>query len=167
MREKIGTFDAFEQTMEQISGNGGLLASGDSGNPMAIGWGTIGIIWRKPIFVVLVRPSRFTFTLLEDCGEFTVNVPDASLAEQVAICGSKSGRDIDKIRECGFTLEDCESISVPYLKECPIHYECRVVHKNDLSNAALDEEIVQSHYAAGDFHRVYYGEILGVYRQTD
>lgn len=166
MRKKIGTFEAAQETMDQIGGGGALLVSGDSGNPMTIGWGTIGIIWSRPLFVVLVRPSRFTFGLMEECGEFSVNVPDESLADQVEICGSKSGRDVDKIRECGFTLGKSGSISVPFLKECPIHYECRIVHKNDVSNANLADEIVRTHYGAGDFHRVYYGEILGVFRET-
>jgi len=166
MRRKIGTFDAVQETMDQIGGNGALLVSGRQGNPMTIGWGTMGIIWRMPVFVVLVRPSRFTFGLMEDCGEFTVNVPTGALADQVAVCGSRSGRDIDKIRECGFTLGKAEAVSVPFLEECPVHYECRVIHRNDVSNANLDAEIVRSHYPSGDFHRVYFGEVLGVFREA-
>ena len=90
MREEIGIFEGFKNTIEQISKNGLLLVAGEKGNPMTIGWGTIGIIWGKPVFMVLVRPSRYTFELMEKSGEFSVNVPLHSLNKEVAICGSKS-----------------------------------------------------------------------------
>jgi flavin reductase (DIM6/NTAB) family NADH-FMN oxidoreductase RutF len=165
MREEIGTYDAYSETVKKLGDGGLLLASGETGNPMTIGWGTIGIIWGRPMFVVLVRPSRYTFGLLEDCGEFVVDVPTQDLKKEVALCGSKSGRDIDKIEECGFTLEKSRNVAVPYIKQCPVHYECRVVHKNSVINADLAPEIVQQSYPSGDFHRVYYGQILGVYRE--
>jgi len=166
MREEIGTYDAYGETMEQLRAGGLLLVSGKQGNPMTIGWGTVGVIWSRPIFVVLVRPSRYTFGFIEECGEFSVNVPTDGLKREVALCGSKSGRDVDKIEQCKFTLETGISISVPHIKECPIHYECRVVHKNNVINADLAQEIVQQSYPSGDFHRVYYGQIQGVYRET-
>jgi flavin reductase (DIM6/NTAB) family NADH-FMN oxidoreductase RutF len=131
---------------------------------MAIGWGTAGIIWGLPIFIVLVRPTRFTFGLMEESREFTVNVPTEALEKQVDLCGTKSGRDMDKVKACGFKMEKGHEISIPYIAECPIHYECRVVHKNDVINAELDGKILNKSYPEGNLHRVYYGEILGVYR---
>ena len=164
MRNKIGVFDAISETIKQLNECGLLLVSGKQGNPMAIGWGTIGIIWAKPVFIVLVRPSRYTFKLIEKCNEFSVNVPTENLKDQVMICGSKSGRDIDKIKECNFTLEKGHIISVPFIKECPIHYECRTIHKNKVLNEKLTNEIVKEYYPAVDFHTIYYGEIVGVYK---
>jgi flavin reductase (DIM6/NTAB) family NADH-FMN oxidoreductase RutF len=165
MREKVASFDAFEQTMEQMEKQGLLLVSGEKGNPMAIGWGTVGIIWGKPMFIVLVRPSRYSFHFMESTQEFTVNVLPDSYGEKVAFCGSKSGRDINKIEACGFTLEKGILINVPFIGEAFLHYECRTVHKNNVINADLDMSIVNEYYPEGDFHRVYFGEILGVYRQ--
>ena len=167
MRQKVGVFDCFQETMDKIGSGGALLVAGEKGNPMTIGWGTAGIIWGKPIFIVLVRPSRYTFGLMEQLDEFTVNVPTGDLKKQVAYCGSKSGRDVDKVAECGFTMEKSTDIAVPYIEQCPIHYECRTVHKSNVINATLDPDIVSSSYPAGDFHSVYYGEILGVYREQD
>ena len=54
-----------------------------------------------------------------------------------------------------------ERVSVPYIEECPIHYECRTIHRNNVLNPELAPEIVKEYYPAGDFHRLYYGEILG------
>ena len=166
MRKEIGTYDAYGETVKTLGEGGLLLASGEKGNPMTIGWGTVGRIWGRPMFVVLVRPSRFTFGLIEDCGEFVVDVPTNDLKKEVALCGSKSGRDLDKIKECNFTLEKGNTVSVPYIKECAVHYECKVVHKSNVINADLVPEIVQQFYPGGDFHRVYYGQILGVYRES-
>ena len=165
MRKKIGTHDAMGETIPNLSDGGLLLVSGVGGNPMTIGWGTIGQIWGRPVFLVLVRPSRHSFSLLESLPEYTVCVPGPDLKKAVAVCGSRSGRDIDKVKECGLSLTRSETIGVPYVEECRIHYECRVIHKSNVVNADLSPEIVAKSYPAGDFHRVYYGEILGVYRE--
>ena len=165
MREQIDTYDALGETLDGLHNGGLLLVTGAGGNPMVIGWGTVGQIWGRSVFVVLVRPSRYSFSLIEALPEFTVNVPAADHGKALAVCGSKSGRDTDKIAMCGFSLGSSESVSVPYISECPVHYECRVIHKSNVVNADLDQGIIPEYYASGDFHRVYYGEILGVYRE--
>ncbi len=165
MRQPIGTYDALGETLAAIENGGLLLVSGKQGNPMTIGWATAGRIWGRPVLTVLVRPSRFSFPLMEDLSEFTVNVPAGDQGKVLAICGSKSGRDLDKLEACGLTTGTSETVSVPYLQECPVHYECRVIHKSNVVNADLEPGITAEYYAAGDFHRVYYGEILGVYRE--
>jgi flavin reductase (DIM6/NTAB) family NADH-FMN oxidoreductase RutF len=132
---------------------------------MTIGWASAGRIWGRPVLLVLVRPSRYSFGLLEAHGEFTVNLPGTDLQRAVAICGSKSGRDVDKIRECGLTLGKSTNIEVPHIVECPVHYECRVIHKSNVVNADLAPDIVAASYPEGDFHRVYYGEIMGVFEE--
>ena len=165
MRRKIGFFDAFSETMEQLGKNGCILVVGEQGNPMAIGWGTVGIVWGRPVFIVLVRPSRYSFGLIENCSQFSVNVPTESLKKEVTLCGTKSGRDIDKVKRCNFTLEKGKIISVPYIKECSIHYECKIIHKNNVINAALNRDIAEEYYPKSDLHTVYFGEIVGVYRE--
>ena len=165
MRKEIDVFDMQIETIIQFGKNGLLLVSGEKANPMTIGWGTIGIIWGKPVFTVLVRPSRYTFGLIEECNEFTVNVPSDELKKQVAICGTKSGRDLDKIKKCNFTITKGKNVSVHYINECYIHYECKVIHKNNVINAELNKNIVKKYYSTGDYHTIYYGEILGVYKE--
>jgi len=165
MRKRIGIYDAVGETMAGLGDGGLFLGTGTQGNPMTIGWATIGLVWGRPVMTVLVRPSRYSFSLLEALPEFTVNVPAADHGKALAICGSKSGRDMDKIATCGFSLGSSESISVPYIRECPVHYECRVILKSNVVNADLDPDIIPEYYASGDFHRVYYGEILGLYRE--
>ncbi|MAG13447.1 MAG: flavin reductase [Spirochaetales bacterium] len=164
MRKKIGTYDAMRETLDRLGKEGLLLATGKQANPMTIGWGTIGRIWGRRVFIVLVRPTRYSFSLLEALPEFSVNVPTDDLRKTVAFCGSKSGRDVDKISEYNLGLIPGESISVPTIQECSIQYECKVIHKSNVINGDLDPAIVAGSYAGGDFHRVYYGEILNVYQ---
>ncbi len=165
MRRKTGDFDLIERTVKQLGKDGLLLVAGKLGNPMTIGWGNIGIIWGRPVFLVLVRPSRFTFGLMEETDEFTVNVPTDSQKKEVLLCGTMSGRDTDKIEKCAFTLAKSATVSVPHIRECPIHYECRTIHKNNVINAQLNREIVAGSYKAGDYHTIYFGQILGVYQE--
>lgn len=166
MLTKIGTYEAIPESFEGLENGGLLLMTGKKGNPMTIGWGTIGIIWGRPVFVVLVRPTRYSFGLLEKMPEYTVNVPSPELRKAVAICGSKSGRDMDKMSECNLTAAKSEQVAAPSIAECTVHYECRVIHKSNVINADLLPEIVAATYPEGDFHRVYYGQILGVYKHT-
>jgi flavin reductase (DIM6/NTAB) family NADH-FMN oxidoreductase RutF len=165
MRKEVGIFDHFVLTMDKLKDGGLLLVSGTIGNPMTIGWGTIGIVWRQPMFMVLVRPSRYSFQLMEEGGAFTVNVPQAGLKEQVTFCGTHSGRDINKAEQCGFTLQQGYTGVIPFIKECSLHYECKIVHKNKIRQDNLLPEIQKQFYADGDYHTLYYGKILGVYKE--
>ncbi|MFB3883709.1 MAG: flavin reductase family protein [Thermodesulfobacteriota bacterium] len=139
-----------------------LVSQGKEGFPnvMAIGWGTIGIIWKRPIFIVLVRPSRYTYKFIEEAGEFTVNVVPPQLKEVVQFCGTVSGRDYNKFKEKQLTAIPSTKVKTPILKEAMIHFECRVVNKNDLTPSGLAKAMIPDLYPKGDFHRVYFGEIL-------
>jgi flavin reductase (DIM6/NTAB) family NADH-FMN oxidoreductase RutF len=165
MRERIDNFAAHKETMAALGGSGCLLVTGEQGNPMTIGWGMMGIVWGKPVFSVLVRPSRYSYGLLSSCPQFSVNVPGGELKKALAVCGSKSGRDTDKISTCGLTLQPGVILPVPYIRECQLHYECRVVQTADLPHAGWDEKILKAYYPEGDFHRVFFAEILGAFRE--
>lgn len=144
----------------------GLLLSSTDGrgkqNVMAIGWGNIGIIWGKPMFIVLVRPSRLTYGLIDGTGEFTVNVPSQDLADTVNFCGTVSGRDHDKFKERELTVLPGRRVKSPLIEECVVHYECRVAHKNDVLPKELAQDIPPANYARGDYHRIFFGEIVSV-----
>ena len=164
MRKQIGTFEAFAETIEKMRGEGIILVAGVPPNPMTIGWGTLGYIWSKPIFEILVRPVRYTFGLIENITDFSVNVLPDEFNKQVAICGSVSGRDIDKVAKCNFEMMRGECSNAFYINQSVIHYECRIIHKNNVDPGTLEPSIIDTYYEERDFHTVYYGEILGVFR---
>ena len=170
MKREVNVWDYAGHIMEDI-GKGILLTTQAEGrvNTMTIGWGILGVQWAKPIFIALVRESRYTKQLLDKNGEFTVNVPLGKIDPQIlAICGTKSGRDMDKIRELGLTLEDGMTVSVPAIKELPLTLECKVIYKQDQDPAAIDPAVDARFYTKGtknegDYHTAYYGEVTAAY----
>ena len=170
MKRKVNVWDYAGKIMEEM-GKGILLttARGEEVNSMTIGWGTIGIEWLKPIFTVYVRESRYTKALLEKNGEFTINIPLAPVDKNIiAVCGTKSGRDMDKIKELGLTLEESETVSVPGIKELPLTLECKVIYKQDQDPDAIDRDSFERFYTPGsrnegDYHTAYFGEITKAY----
>ena len=139
--------------------------AGDKVNAMVIGWGHVGRVWERPVFMAYVRQSRYTRELLDQNPEFTVNVPVNGFDKKAfAVCGAKSGRDMDKIAECGLTLVDPEVVSVPAIKEYPLTMECRVLYRQAQDAAMLPEDIRRQFYGIeSDEHVVYYGEIVAAY----
>ncbi len=169
-RESIEYTDHFPQVMKTLTSGGLLLGAYDpegKPNAMTIGLGTIGSIWSMPLWIVLVRPSRFTYECIEHTGAFTVNVPGPDLDKAVTICGTRSGRDGDKLGDSGVTAEKALAVNAPTLAECPIVYECDVVARNDLIPGKLIQPLLDGPYAGGDFHRVYFGRIQGAYAAAD
>jgi flavin reductase (DIM6/NTAB) family NADH-FMN oxidoreductase RutF len=136
-------------------------------NVMTIGWGAIGSIWSRPVFIVLVRPSRYTYSRLEQVSDFTVNVPPRELSAAVGRCGSSSGRDHDKFQEAQLTPIPSREVRPPIIKECVVHYECRTLHRNDVAPEALVQAVREEAYPWGDFHRIYFGEIVAAYADED
>ncbi len=160
----------FEPMTEALTTRGLLLGSYDAEgkpNAMTIGWASLGSIWGLPILTVLVRPSRYTYACIEHTGCFTVNVPGEDLGMACAVCGSRSGRDINKFSECGLTEKRAGNVLAPVIDECPLVYECQVVHRNDVQPERLADEILTGAYTDGDYHRVYYGQILHVEAAPD
>lgn len=138
---------------------------GDKVNSMVIGWGHIGRIWERPVFIAYVRDSRYTREMLDANPEFTVNVPMGQFNKKAfSICGTESGRDLDKISEAGLTLAAPEVITVPAIREFPLTLECRVIYRQEQDASVLPEVIRRQFYTVEkEDHIVYYGEIAAAY----
>ncbi len=151
--------------------DGGLLLattkrSGES-NVMTIGWATVGVLFGKPAFVALVRPSRYSYEFIEDSHVFSVNVPTEEMHRVVALCGTRSGRELDKFAAGKLNITMGQTVAVATIDECPLVYECRVMHVNDMAPAQMDPAIEASAYHGSDYHRLYYGEIVGAFAHKD
>ncbi len=136
-------------------------------NAMTIGWGFLGTMWRRPVFVIAVRFSRYTHKLIEESDSFTVCLPGNNMEEWLEFCGSKSGRDIDKFKALGMTPTKGLAVNAPFIEECPVHLECEIIYKNQMMLGQLNKEIEDDVYPNKDFHSIYYGEIKGVYVAHD
>ena len=167
MKNIVNVFDYAGHICKAMSPGVLLTAkAGDKVNTMTIGWGSIGVEWGKPIFTAYVRPSRYTHEMIEATGEFTVNVPMGNVKSILGFCGTKSGREVDKVAELGLTLEEPMNISVPGIRELPLTLECKVIYKQDQVLSALREDLCDRYYDkndSNDFHTAYYAEIVGAY----
>ena len=171
MKENIQLWDHAGHILAHV-GKGVLLtvAAEDKVNTMTIGWGTLGIEWGKPIFIAFVRESRYTKELLDKNPEFTVNIPYGEYDKSIlSICGTRSGRDMDKIRELGLELEEPETVSVPGIRQLPLTLECKVIYRQEQDESAVNEENTKRYYPKegprqkGDYHTAYYGQITAAY----
>lgn len=173
MKKAINAFDYSGPILDRLC-HGGILVTvkdGEKVNPMTIGWGTIGADWSKPVFQVYIRESRHTKGMLDKAMAFTVNVPvenSQRVKEILAFCGTKSGRDLDKVKELGLHLEPGEKIDAPAIRELPLTLECRVIYKVRQDGSAIPKDAMERYYPnyeenKEDIHTVYYGEILAAY----
>ena len=132
-------------------------------NTMIIGWATFGIVWKKPIMMVAVRLGRHTFGIMEAAKDFTVTVPAGGMEKEIAFCGSKSGRDVDKFKECNLETTDSRQVASPIIKTRGRHYECKIVYKSAMDPSHLDKGYDTSLYPRKDYHTLYFGEIVACY----
>lgn len=107
-------------------------AQGNS-NIITIAWaGTI--CTNPPMVSISVRPERYSYHMIEETGEFVINLTTEKLAYATDYCGVKSGRDVDKFKELNLTEEKAEHVKAPMIKECPVNIECRVIKKEELGS---------------------------------
>ena len=174
MKQEINVFEYASQILEAVN-KGVLLTTQADGevNTMTISWGSLGIEWNKPLFTAYVRQSRHTKGLLDKNPEFTVNMPVGTVDKQIlGVCGTRSGRDLDKIRELGLTLVPGETVSVPAIAQLPLTLECKVLYRQDQDLSALNTAERNSSYRPGtgeenNFHTAYYGQITAAYILKD
>lgn len=105
-----------------------LVSSGDmeNSNIATISWS--GIVSSEPMIVyVSIRPSRFSNEIIKKTREFVINLPDEKLIKIADFCGTKTGKEIDKFNKCNLTKRQSAKINAPYIEECPINLECKVI----------------------------------------
>lgn len=150
-------------TYSTLFDTGLLLSSrGSDGriNAMAVGWAHVGKAWKYPVFMVAVRPTTYTYKLIEETNEFTVNVPSNDMRDIVNYFGKVSGQNYDKFKEKNMKTENGIKVKSPIISDCIAHYECKVILKSKVVPELLTQEIRKKHYLSRNYHTLYFGEIL-------
>ncbi|RDE13328.1 MAG: flavin reductase family protein [Candidatus Thorarchaeota archaeon] len=96
----------------------------DRPNIITLAWAA-NVCSEPPTVVVGIRPRRYSHGLVKEAGDFVVNIPSADLLEATKLCGTKSGRDMDKFAVSHLTAEPSTKVTSPMIKECPINIECK------------------------------------------
>lgn len=161
-------YEDLENAMENLTKRGAFLTvKDDQGivNTMTIAWGYIGFSWNKPCFVALVRPQRYTHELIERADSYTISIPYGDdMKKALGICGSKSGRDLDKAAEAGIKFIPAQEVSSPIVDQCDMYYECKLTYIDTIHTDKLPDELMKKNYQ-GDCHDLYYGEIVKAYKR--
>lgn len=160
-------FDRFKLKIFEVFNHSLLLTAGENApgrfNAMTIGWGALGVMWRKPMVLVAVRPSRYTYEFMERHSSFTVCAFPPQYGKALALLGAKSGRDGDKIGEAGLTPIPSTKVEAPGYAEAELILECRQSYFDDLVPENCPPDAVQQFYEGGNYHRIYFGEIVAIH----
>lgn len=156
----VSPLDLDESVFRMIGKEWMLLTAGGmhSWNTMTASWGAMGELWFKPVCFTFIRPQRYTAEFFEREELFTVSFFDEAHRDALKFCGSNSGRDTDKARGAGLT--PFEMNGAVGFEEARLVLQCRKIYFQDLEPGhILDPDIVPKCYSAGDFHRMYIGEV--------
>ena len=144
-----------------------LVSAGNAGkfNTMTISWGTMGIMWNKPVFMVFLRPQRYTKEFVDSFDLFTVSFYPDEYKKALDLLGTKSGRDCDKVAESRLT--PCFFDDTVAFEEAHTIFVCRKLFGGQQLDASkfVDLSIDPAMYPEKDYHFFYFGEIVSVYRR--
>lgn len=141
---------------------GGLIlcaGNREKSNAMAIGWGTLGTLWQQPVATVFVAEGRYTHQFMEKADYFTIMAFDDK--HVLEVMGSKSGRDMDKAKECGLHISYTEN-GTPYYDEANFVIECKTMYSAPFDPKAFRDDVprnLYSNFPAG-LHTEYVGKVV-------
>ncbi|MDY3052107.1 MAG: hypothetical protein SOR89_02845 [Ndongobacter sp.] len=160
-REK--RYDVFHMFDKQWA----LLTAGrpEKYNTMTISWGSLGTLWGpagqgKPIATVYVKPARFTHQFLEEGEFFTISFFPSEFRKDLALLGTKSGRDGDKVAETSLTPRALGQAVA--FEEAERIFVCRKIYAQDFDRARIPDAVVEQYYRCEAPHTCYIGEIIDV-----
>lgn len=131
-------------------------------NGMTIGWGGLGVLWRKRVATVYVRPQRYTYEFVEREPYFSLSVLDESYKTALNLFGTKSGRDLDKTKAAGLTPVAFEDKTV-YFAESRLVLILKKLYSDSIEKSNfLGFNPDDIYTTPGDYHRVYVGEIVAI-----
>lgn len=128
-------------------------------NTMTASWGGLGIIWGAPAATCYIRPQRYTKEFVDREEYFTLAFFGEEYRRQLQLCGSRSGRNTDKVKECGFTVAAAEC-GAPYFEEAELVLVCRKRFAQPMDPDRIPQEIKTKWYPTQDYHTLYIGEIV-------
>lgn len=150
-----------ENAVDLFKNRWALVTAGDGEkfNTMTVSWGAVGELWGKDMATIYIRPQRYTEEFLNANDYFTVSFYPMDMKQKIhSVCGSKSGRDVDKVQECGLTPAFDEK--APYFDEAEIVLVCKKAAKSRFNpDEFMDDTIDEKWYPDKDYHFIYYGEI--------
>ena len=144
-----------------------LVTAGKIGafNTMTASWGCLGVLWRKPVAVCFVRPTRHTFGIINKAEYYTLSVLPEENRSILDFCGSHSGRDTDKIAATGLKPVDIQGEGVSF-EQARLVLFCRKLYAQDFNPSLFLDPEIENLYPQKDYHRIFVGEIRQCLRRV-
>ncbi len=136
-----------------------IASDGERTNGLTIGWGSVGILWNKPIFTVYVHATRYSKEVFDNAEYFSVCFYENEYRKQLGYFGRVSGRDEDKMNNVGLTVNSNDV--APYFDEACLVVLCKNVGRSDFDVNHVDGYAFDW-YSKDGVHTQYYGEIVKV-----
>lgn len=159
MFKEIEFSEIKEDLGKKLSRDFGLVTAGKGTdlNTMTVSWGAFGQLWNMDMVTIYIRKSRYTVNFLERENYFTICFFENEYKKQLGLCGVKSGREIDKVKETGFNVNFDKA---PFFEEASLVLICRKIAKFDFETAEIfDEDIISKNYSDEAYHYAYNGVI--------
>lgn len=137
-----------------------LVTAGDqtAHNTMTASWGGLGVLWKKNVSFVFVRPQRYTLQFMEQQDYYSLCFFDKDYKSALAYCGAHSGKDVDKDKETGLTAQ--YDLQAPYYAEARLVIICKKMACQDIDPACfIDPSIDLEVYPNKDYHKMFVGSI--------
>jgi len=161
--KKINVKDIQGNIFDLVGDKWMLITGGDESgfNTMTASWGGAGILWQKAVTFCFIRPQRYTRKFMDYGKYYTLSFYGEKHRDALFLCGSKSGRDIDKVKETGLTpcFADCGAV---YFQEAELVLVCKKIYCDDFQPENFLSPEIEKVYEAKDYHRMYVGEIIEV-----
>ncbi len=169
MFEKIDPRELDGNVFRRIGDQWMLVTAGDKAacNTMTASWGGLGVLWGEPVATAYVRPQRYTKEFIDREKYFSLSFYSEEYRKALALCGAKSGREIDKVKECNFTVEYGLG-DTPYFAEAELVLICEKQYADELKpEKFIDTAAAEKWYPRKDWHTMYIGKIVEVLRKKN
>jgi flavin reductase (DIM6/NTAB) family NADH-FMN oxidoreductase RutF len=161
---KISPYEIGDNVFQLIDKEWMLITAGnqDHFNTMTASWGHLGVIWNLPVAICYIRPVRHTFRFANESDFYTLSFFSEEYRDILRFCGTKSGRDYDKVKETGLLplLTDQGNV---FFDQARMVMEVKKIYVDDLKEENfLLPEVARKNYPRKDYHRFYMGQIMQV-----
>ncbi|WP_028895709.1 flavin reductase [Syntrophorhabdus aromaticivorans] len=148
-----------DNTFKLIGKDWMLVTAGSEAafNTMTAAWGGLGVLWDKKICFCVIRPTRYTYAFMEKSEDFTLSFFEERYRDVLTYCGTKSGKDVDKVTQTGLTPVFDDDII--YFDEARLVMVCRKIYAQDIVPDNFIDPNIDKFYPKKDYHRMYVGEI--------
>lgn len=117
----------------------------------------------RPVAMVMVRPTRHTFTFINRMPDFTINWLPDDWGDALRLCGSQSGRDVNKFEATGLTPVASCAVAAPSLEQAVLTLECRTIYRDEIDPTLFIDADLDGNYPNKDYHALFYGEVVAAF----